>query len=160
MGARTKWMSLLFAAGLIVWSGWAGEKSEKGDKADKKQAPAAATADPQTPAPQSPAAISDPRVTIEPRTRTPATEPAIERRRSNIRVDTNVVLIPVTVTDPLNRFVTGLEKEHFKLTEDNVEQQVSVFSSEDAALSIGLVFDASGSMGNKLQKSRQAAASS
>jgi Ca-activated chloride channel homolog len=157
MGARTKWTSLLFAAGLVVWSGWAGEKSEKGDKADKKQAapPAAAAADPQASAP----AISDPRVTIEPRSRTPATEPATERRRANIRVDTNVVLIPVTVTDPLNRFVTGLEKEHFKLTEDNVEQQVLVFSSEDAALSIGLVFDASGSMGNKLQKSRQAAAS-
>ena len=31
--------------------------------------------------------------------------------KSNIRVDTTLVQIPVTVTDPLNRFVTGLEAE-------------------------------------------------
>jgi len=78
--------------------------------------------------------------------------------KANIRSDVNLVLIPVTVTDPLNRFVTGLEKQHFKLFEDKVEQTISQFSSEDAPLSVGLVFDTSGSMGPKLQKSRQAAA--
>src|SRR5205823_8791735 len=76
----------------------------------------------------------------------------------DLRVNKTVVLINVTVTDPLNRFVTGLEKEHFRLYEDKVEQQISDFSSEDAPISIGLVFDTSGSMGQKLQKSRQAAA--
>lgn len=97
------------------------------------------------------------KVTIEPRksTAAPKTE---ETRKSNIRVDTNLVLIPVSVTDPLNRFVTGLEREHFKLFEDKVEQTITQFASEDAPLSIGLVFDASGSMGAKLAKSRQAAA--
>src|SRR5262249_37473101 len=74
------------------------------------------------------------------------------------RVDTTLVQINVTVTDPLNRFVTGLEKEHFRLFEEKVEQIITDFSSEDAPLSIGLVFDTSGSMGSKLQKSRQAAA--
>jgi VWFA-related protein len=68
------------------------------------------------------------------------------------------VLINVTVTDPLNRFVTGLEREHFRLYEDKVQQEITDFSSEDAPISIGLVFDTSGSMGPKLQKSRQAAA--
>ncbi|MDX2180774.1 MAG: VWA domain-containing protein [Bryobacteraceae bacterium] len=97
------------------------------------------------------------KATIEPRKSTAPPKPE-ENRGSNIRVDTNLVLIPVSVTDPLNRFVTGLEKEHFKLFEDKVEQQVTQFASEDAPLSIGLVFDASGSMGQKLQKSRQAAA--
>jgi VWFA-related protein len=67
-----------------------------------------------------------------------------------------LVLIPVTVTDPLNRFVTGLEKENFKLTEDNLPQEVSQFSTEDAPLSVGVVFDCSASMGHKLDKSRQA----
>jgi VWFA-related protein len=79
-------------------------------------------------------------------------------RVPNIRVDTNLVLINVTVRDPLNRFVTGLEKEQFKLLEEKVEQKIVQFASEDAPLSIGLVFDASGSMGSKLQKARQAAA--
>jgi Ca-activated chloride channel family protein len=76
----------------------------------------------------------------------------------DIRINKTLVLINVTVTDPLNRFVTGLEKDHFRLFEDKVEQQISEFSSEDAPISIGLVFDTSGSMGPKLQKSRQAAA--
>jgi Ca-activated chloride channel family protein len=82
----------------------------------------------------------------------------VESRPSNIRVDKTLVLINVTVTDPLNRFVTGLEKEHFRLYEDKIEQTITQFSSEDAPISIGLVFDTSGSMGSKLQKSRQAAA--
>lgn len=64
----------------------------------------------------------------------------------------------MTVTDPLNRFVTGLEKEHFRLFEDKIEQTIRDFSSGEAPLSIGLVFDTSGSMGPKLQTSRQAAA--
>ncbi len=78
-------------------------------------------------------------------------------RSVDIRVNRTLVLINVTVTDPLNRFVTGLEKGHFRLYEDKVEQQITDFSAEDAPISIGLVFDTSGSMGQKLQKSRQAA---
>jgi Ca-activated chloride channel homolog len=101
---------------------------------------------------------SDPqaKVAIEPRAKT--AKDATAERKSNIRVDSTLVLINVTVTDPLNRFVTGLDKEHFRLFEDKVEQRVSHFASEDAPLSIGLVFDCSGSMGAKLQKSRQAVA--
>jgi VWFA-related protein len=76
--------------------------------------------------------------------------------RSDIRVDSNLVLIPVTVTDPMNRFVTGLEKENFKVFEEKKEQTISAFSSEDAPLSVGVIFDCSGSMGKKLDKSRQA----
>src|SRR5215203_1007455 len=77
---------------------------------------------------------------------------------ATLRVDSNLVLIPVTVTDPLNRFVTGLERENFKLFEDKKEQDISAFSSEDAPLSIGVIFDCSGSMGRKLEKSRLAVA--
>ena len=97
---------------------------------------------------------------IEPRPKPvqPGSEADSQRLIPNLRIDTNLVLIPVTVTTPLNQFVTGMEKENFRLTEDKVEQDVSYFASFDAPLSIGLVFDASGSMGSKLNKSRQAAA--
>ncbi len=78
--------------------------------------------------------------------------------RSNIRVDTTLVQIPVTVTDPLNRFVTGLEAENFRVFEDKQEQKIIQFSNEDAPLAIGIVFDCSGSMGSKLEKSREAVA--
>jgi Ca-activated chloride channel homolog len=101
----------------------------------------------------------EPRVNIEPRVKpSKEADDAEAKREPSIRVETQLVLINVTVTDPMNRFVTGLEKEHFKLTEDKTEQTITQFSSEDAPLSVGLVFDASGSMGSKLSKSRQAAA--
>lgn len=96
-------------------------------------------------------------VAIESRASAAPVTPA-DSRPVDIRVNKTLVLINVTVTDPLNRFVTGLEKEHFRLFEDKIEQEITQFSSEDAPISIGLVFDTSGSMGPKLQKSRQAAA--
>jgi len=100
----------------------------------------------------------EPRVTIKPRVKPPGSSEEAGARSANIRVETELVLIPVTVTDPLNRFVTGLEREHFKVFEDKIEQKVTHFASEDAPLSVGFVFDVSGSMGSKLQKSRQAVA--
>jgi len=76
----------------------------------------------------------------------------------NLRVDTTLVQIPVAVTDSLNRFVLGLQKEDFHLLEDGVEQTVAHFSGEDAPLSVGLVFDESGSMDYKLRTSQAAVA--
>jgi Ca-activated chloride channel family protein len=73
-----------------------------------------------------------------------------------IVVDTTLVVIPVTVTDPTNRFVLGLEKQDFTLLEDGVEQTITHFSGEDAPLSVGLLIDASGSMDLKLETSRRA----
>jgi Ca-activated chloride channel family protein len=90
---------------------------------------------------------------VKPRSK-PVEESERATPKATIRVDSDLVLIPVTVTDPLNRFVTGLEKENFKLFEDKKEQEISAFSSEDAPLSIGVIFDCSGSMGRKLEKSR------
>ncbi len=104
------------------------------------------------------AAAQEARPEIRPRVRPGAAATETERITPNLRVDTNLVLIPVTVTTPLNQFVTGMEKESFRLFEDKVEQEIAYFASFDAPLSIGLVFDASGSMGSKLTKSRQAAA--
>jgi VWFA-related protein len=72
-------------------------------------------------------------------------------------VDTTLVLIPASVTDPSNRFVLGLRKTDFHVFEDGVEQTIAHFSGEDAPLSIGLLFDASGSMDDKLRTSRKAA---
>lgn len=98
-----------------------------------------------------------PRPNITPRPKPAAPESESDRITPNLRIDTNLVLIPVTVTTPMNQFVTGMDKENFRLFEDKVEQEVSYFASFDAPLSVGLVFDASGSMGQKLAKSRQAA---
>ena len=77
---------------------------------------------------------------------------------ATFRADTNLVVIPVAVTDNLNRFVLGLQKPDFHILEDGVEQSVAQFSGEDAPLSVGLVFDESGSMDLKLRNARDASA--
>jgi VWFA-related protein len=65
--------------------------------------------------------------------------------------------VPVTVNDPLNRPVSGLEKENFRLFEDKVAQPITQFAMDDEAVGVCLVFDTSGSMGDKLKRSRAAA---
>ena len=79
------------------------------------------------------------------------------KHAGEIKVDVDLALVNVSVTDPLNRLVTGLEKENFRVFEDGIEQEVVTLSSEDVPVSIGLVFDMSGSMSDKVDKARQAA---
>ncbi len=62
------------------------------------------------------------------------------------KVGVETVFVKVSVTDPLNRYVTGLEKEHFRVFEDKVEQSVSHFTQQSAPISVGIIFDVSGSM--------------
>jgi Ca-activated chloride channel family protein len=73
-----------------------------------------------------------------------------------IQINVSMVLVNATVADPMNRFVTGLEKENFSVYEDKVEQNIIHFSSQDMPLSIGVIFDTSGSMTSKIEKSREA----
>ena len=70
-------------------------------------------------------------------------------------MNVDMVLVPVTVTDPMNRLVTGLEKEDFQIYENNGEQKIASFASEDAPVSIGIIFDLSGSMTSKLIRARE-----
>ncbi len=77
------------------------------------------------------------------------------RPGSFIRMNVDLVLIPVTVTDPMNRLVTGLEKEDFQIYENNKDQKIRTFAAEDAPVSIGIIFDLSGSMTSKLIRARE-----
>jgi Ca-activated chloride channel homolog len=81
---------------------------------------------------------------------------ATTRRDARIRVDVNLVLVPMTVTDPMNRLVTGLEKENFEIYDNNLPQQIKSFSTQDAPVTIGIVFDLSGSMTSKFLRARKA----
>ncbi len=62
------------------------------------------------------------------------------------KVDVDTVFVKVSVTDPLNRCVTGLDRDFFKLYEDKVQQKISIFKEEPAPVSVGIIFDVSGSM--------------
>ena len=97
-------------------------------------------------------------ITPRPTKPSPGQDDAPRPARANIRVDANLALIPVTVLDPLGRMVTGLEVNNFQILEDGVPQKITSFGSEDAPLSIGIVFDTSGSMGDKLKISKDAVA--
>lgn len=81
----------------------------------------------------------------------PATPPVF-------KVDVDMVFVKVSVTDPLNRYVTGLENEHFKVYEDNIEQTISHFNQEAAPISAGIIFDVSASMkdNNNIRKAKNA----
>jgi Ca-activated chloride channel homolog len=73
-----------------------------------------------------------------------------------LKVSTDLVLVPVTITDPMNRLVTGLEKENFQLFEGSSGQEIKTFSSEDAPVSLGVIFDSSGSMSSKMDRAKDA----
>lgn len=74
-----------------------------------------------------------------------------------LKVDVEMVLLPVSVTDEYYRAFSGLRAEHFQVYEDKVAQQIVSVSERDTPLSVGLVFDGSGSMANKIELCKQAA---
>lgn len=75
---------------------------------------------------------------------------------ADFRVDSDLVLIPVSVTDNRNHAITGLERDAFRIFDDRAEQTVVQLVREDVPLSVGIVFDSSESMGDKLAQSREA----
>jgi Ca-activated chloride channel homolog len=79
-------------------------------------------------------------------------------RTKPMRVDVDLVLVPVTVTDALNRPVIDLPRQNFTLYEGGVPQPIRYFSNEDAPISVGLILDCSGSMRNKIEYEREAVA--
>lgn len=72
-----------------------------------------------------------------------------------LRVDSSLVVIPAWVTNTSGASVTSLTKEDFRVTEDNVEKNIDYFIKDDAPLSVGLLFDASGSMKAKMDKASE-----
>ena len=100
-------------------------------------------------------------VHIQPRVQPPAPkqfdmDPALKTHTKPFKVEVDMVLVPVTITDPLNRLVTGLDRQNFNLFEGKDQQEIKTFSSEDAPVSIGVIFDMSGSMGGKIERAREA----
>lgn len=82
------------------------------------------------------------------------TQGALIKPTQGIHVDVDFALVNVTVTDPYDRAVTGLDPSNFRVFENNVEQEVLTFSIEDTPISVGVIFDNSGSMANKITWAR------
>jgi Ca-activated chloride channel family protein len=96
-------------------------------------------------------------VRIQPREKKGAKARADTEASPTLRVETNLVQVPVTVTDLLGRTVMGLEKDNFRVLDNKVEQTITRFTMDDEPLAVGFVFDISGSIGGMLRQYQQAA---
>ena len=85
----------------------------------------------------------------------PKTQPTEDDGEVKVQVD--LVTLTLTVTDYYGRLVSGLTKDAFTIFDDNQEQEITFFSDADAPVSLGILFDISGSMsGEKIAKARNA----
>jgi Ca-activated chloride channel family protein len=88
---------------------------------------------------------------------TPSTTPVPDDVSKPVAIRTDLVTLTLTVTDAYGRYVSGLTKNAFVITDNNKEQDVTYFSDSDAPVSIGILFDVSGSMsGDKIKKAKTA----
>lgn len=145
---RTAWVAILIAllvlASALCFSQTTPQSADSVHITPQTQSEPPAIASPSVPAPV-------------PDGSAPSEEiPALKTHTRPMKVDVDLVLVPVTITDPMNRLVTGLEKDNFEVFEGNQKQKIRHFSSEDAPISLGVIFDMSGSMQNKIEKSREA----
>ena len=97
-----------------------------------------------------------PRMDTQPADKTDVEQDTVRTHAPMIKSKVDLVLVPVTVTDPMNRLVTGLDKENFEVFEGKDRQEVRHFSAEDAPISLGVIFDMSGSMASKIERAREA----
>lgn len=112
----------------------------------------ARAAEANAPAPNATAATDDKKTpTLKEDIRTPKIP-----QNDKIVIGTGLVNVTVSVTDNYGRFVTGLSKEHFEVFDDKVKQQIAHFSDDDAPVSLGIVYDVSGSMKERIGRSLKA----
>ena len=74
-----------------------------------------------------------------------------------IRVDTSLVMVPVTVLDRNGRYVPLLRRENFRVHENGVEQKIAYFATTNAPFSVVLLIDTSGSTQFRLDDIQDAA---
>jgi Ca-activated chloride channel family protein len=146
-GGWRRWFALAVPACLLLctlfWVGWSCSAQE--NPLNNVQTPAPPP-QPKSPEEQKPSIEGAGNVV----------EQGASHRGARLRVDVNLVQVPMTVTDPMNRLVTGLERENFAVYDDNVGQTIKYVSSQDAPVTIGIIFDLSGSMSSKFVRARKA----
>ena len=113
---------------------------------------------------EKPAASSSQPSATPPATDTQQPKPTLDPQKLGIELDrpeliihTDLVTFTVTVTDTYGRYVSGLNKSAFSVFDDKLPQDISFFSDDDAPVSVGVIFDVSGSMsGDKIRRAREA----
>jgi Ca-activated chloride channel homolog len=85
-----------------------------------------------------------------------AMDTALATHTPPIKVEADLVLVPVTITDSRERLVIGLRQNNFEVFEGKSRQEIRHFSMEDTPVSLGVIFDMSGSMRSKIERAREA----
>jgi Ca-activated chloride channel family protein len=94
---------------------------------------------------------------LPPQSQSSQSAPSSIQTDEAIVVNTDLITLTVTVTDQYGRYVSGLTKKHFAIFDDKDQQNIEYFSDDDAPVTVGVIFDVSGSMsGDKLSKARTA----
>ena len=83
-------------------------------------------------------------------------DPSLNTHTPAIKKQVDLVLVPVTITDQMDRLITGLDRQNFQVFEGKEQQEIKHFSSEDSPISLGIIFDMSGSMAEKMERAREA----
>lgn len=97
-----------------------------------------------------------PRVTAKTEANNSPADTSLNTHTAPIKKKVDLVLVPVTITDQMDRLVTGLDKNNFQVFEGKEKQEIQHFSNEDAPVSVGIIFDMSGSMTDKIDRAREA----
>jgi Ca-activated chloride channel homolog len=149
IGRRQRWMGwrVVWLLAVMIWVGWSVSTAWSQENPLGEVHTDAPPPPPKTPEESKPLIEGGDNV---------AAHGTAHSRDSRIRVDVNLVLVPATVTDPMNRLVTGLEKDNFEIYDNNIGQVIKSFSTEDAPVTIGIIFDLSGSMTSKYARARKA----
>lgn len=87
-----------------------------------------------------------------------STTPSISAQQpdSSLHLSRDLVTLNVTVTDPRGRYVAGLSPALFEVFDDKVKQEITFFGYADAPITIGVIFDVSGSMKKRVGRSLHA----
>ncbi len=95
---------------------------------------------------------------LSPATSSQSTPPASQSAKPDdqLKLSTDLVSLKVTVADSFGRIVTGLSQENFEVYDDKVKQTIAHFIEADAPVSIGIIYDVSGSMDGIIRNSFEA----
>ena len=81
----------------------------------------------------------------------------LDDKDRSIITNTDLITLTVTVTDTYGRYVSGLSKSAFSILDNKEPQEITFFSDDDSPVSVGVIFDVSGSMsGDKVKRARDA----
>ena len=94
--------------------------------------------------------------TTSPAVTTDKTEP-VNPDDEVVKVETNLVSIPVSVFDRNGLYITSLGKQDFKIFEDGVEQEIAYFGTSELPFTVVLLIDVSPSTAYKIDEIQRAA---